>query len=212
MYKRLHRIFLKGLMVIAPAIVTVYVLYWLASTLESVLGVAVKSALPAGYYVPGMGLVLAIVLITAGGILLDFWIIKRLWCWMEGWFNRLPLFKSIYGAVKDLTDFMDRGASGKGQRVAMVTIPGSSMRLLGFVTRDDFSDLPDAVGTDDTVAVYLPMSYQLGGYTVMMPAACVEPIDMEINQAMRFAITGGMTPTRTQPHVQYNNDVTSPEQ
>jgi uncharacterized membrane protein len=211
MNRQLHKVFLKGLIVIAPAIVTVYVIYWLASTLESVLGVAVKSALPAGYYVPGMGLVLAIMLITAGGILLDFWIIRQLWCRMEGWFNRLPLFKSIYGAVKDLTDFMEGGASGHGQQVVMVTMPGSSMRLLGFVTRNDFSDLPDAIGTDETVAVYLPMSYQLGGYTVMMPASYIEPVDMEINQAMRFAITGGMTPKHPQPHVPYNNDVTSPE-
>ena len=79
MYKQLHKFFLKGLIVIAPAIVTVYVLYWLSSTLESALGVAVQSFLPPGYYVPGMGLVLAIVLITVAGVLLEFWIFKRLW-------------------------------------------------------------------------------------------------------------------------------------
>jgi len=199
MYKQLHKFFLKGLIVIAPAIVTVYVLYWLASTLESALGVAVQSFLPPDYYVPGMGLVLAIVLITVAGVLLEFWIFKRLWNKVEGWLNRLPLFKSIYGAVKDLTDFMDHGAAEQSKRVVMVTLPNSSMKLLGFVTRDDFNDLPDAVGTDETVAVYLPMSYQLGGFTLMMPASSIEPIDMDINEGMRYALTGGMTPKRPAP-------------
>ena len=91
---------------------------------------------------------------------------------------------------------MNRSATEDAKRVVLVTMPGSEMKLMGFVTRDDFRDVPDALGTEKTVAVYLPMSYQLGGFTVMIPQASVEPIDMDMEQAMRFALTGGMVGKR----------------
>jgi uncharacterized membrane protein len=77
-------------------------------------------------------------------------------------------------------------------QVVMVTVGQPSVRLLGFVTREDFSDCPEGMGGEDKVAVYLPMSYQIGGYTVNVPRSCVEPIDMSFQDAMRYALTAGM--------------------
>lgn len=196
MYRQLHKIFLKGLAVVAPLLITCYVIYWLASTLESLLGRGVKLVLPDKYYVPGVGLAIGIALIFAIGLLFQTWLVKWIWHRAERLLDRIPLVKTIYGAVRDLTDFMNRSASEDAKRVVLVTMPGSEMKLMGFVTRDDFRDVPDALGTEETVAVYLPMSYQLGGFTVMIPQANVEPIDMDMEQAMRFALTGGMVGKR----------------
>ena len=66
------------------------------------------------------------------------------------------------------------------------------MKLLGFVTREDFSDLPAGLAGEGVVAVYLPMSYQIGGYTVMLPRSAIEPVNMSMQDAMKFAVTGGM--------------------
>ena len=66
----------------------------------------------------------------------------------------------------------------------MVTIGDDQTSLMGLMTRDDFSDLPEGIGDDETVAVYLPMSYQLGGFTVMVPKSKVRPVDMKVDQAM----------------------------
>jgi uncharacterized membrane protein len=73
-----------------------------------------------------------------------------------------------------------------------VTIGDTPLRLIGFITREDFGDLPVGIGGDDAVAVYLPMSYQIGGFTTMVPRSAVQPVDMSIEQAMRFAVTAGM--------------------
>lgn len=77
----------------------------------------------------------------------------------------------------------------EGQQQAPRRVP---MKLLGLVTRMEFSDLPKGIGDDQSVAVYLPMSYQLGGFTVIVKKSQVELIDMTTEDALRFAITAGM--------------------
>ena len=81
-------------------------------------------------------------------------------------------------------------------KAVMVAVGNTGLRFIGFITREDFGDLPTGMGGDDTVAVYLPMSYQMGGFTTMVPRSAVQPIDMSIEQAMRFAVTAGMTATK----------------
>ena len=67
------------------------------------------------------------------------------------------------------------------------------MRLLGFLTSDHDIDLPDAPLAEDVVAVYLPMSYQIGGYTVYLPTSRVESVDMSIEEAMRRILMAGIS-------------------
>jgi uncharacterized membrane protein len=197
--------FLKGLVTIFPLLVTVVAIIWLVTTAEQVLGAPIQAVLPEGYYVLGMGVVVGAVLIFAVGLMLNIVIARALFHRFELLLNRLPLVKSLYGSVKDLMGyFMD--SNQKGQQVVMVTLGGpflppgadgqgahgTPMKLLGLVTRQDFSDLPAGVGDDQCVAVYLPMSYQLGGFTVMVRRSQVEPIEMSTEDALRFAITAGM--------------------
>jgi uncharacterized membrane protein len=78
-------------------------------------------------------------------------------------------------------------------QVVSVQYPGTQMRLLGFITRSDFSDLPQGVANADDVAVYLPMSYQVGGYTVVVPRSQITPVNMARDEAMRFVLTAGLT-------------------
>ena len=59
-----------------------------------------------------------------------------------------------------------------------MTLPGTNLRAMGFVTRREFSDMPAGVGREGEVAVYLPMSYQIGGYTVLLPRSYLTPVDM----------------------------------
>jgi len=71
---------------------------------------------------------------------------------------------------------------------------GSDVRLVGFLTREDASGLPDGLASaDDVVGVYLPMSYQIGGFTVFVPKAAVHPLAMSVEDAMRFTLTAAMS-------------------
>jgi uncharacterized membrane protein len=64
---------------------------------------------------------------------------------------------------------------------------------IGFVTRDDGGELGLGPATEGTIAVYFPMSYQIGGYTLLLPRDRVEPLDIPIETAMRLVLTGGMS-------------------
>ena len=77
-------------------------------------------------------------------------------------------------------------------QVVTVTLHEGGPRLLGFLTRESLNDLPEGLGGEGTVAVYLPMSYQIGGYTLILPRSAVTPVEMGIEDAMRFAVTAGV--------------------
>ena len=186
------RLFLKGLATVLPITVTIYVLYWLGSTAESLLGRGLKMFIPDSLYWPGMGLVAGFALVFAIGVLMNAWLFRKAFRWGEKLLDRIPLVKALYGSVRDLMGFFSGSDKKTMRKAVMVTVGNTPLRLIGFITREDFGDLPPGIGGDDTVAVYLPMSYQIGGFTTMVPRSAVQPIDMSIEQAMRFAVTAGM--------------------
>ena len=86
---------------------------------------------------------------------------------------------------------------GSGQQnpfhhVVMVRLAAGGPELLGFLTREEFGDLPVGFASDQ-VAVYLPMSYAFGGFTVLVPRAQVRPVPMPAEQALRFCVTAGVS-------------------
>lgn len=191
--KALSKIFLQGLVVVLPITITLAVIYWFASTAETFLGSLVQFIAPGWRYWTGLGVLIGMVLVFVAGLMMNAWITRRLLVHAEALMERIPVVKSIYGSLRDLARFMSRDNSKDGFHQVVVVSVTDQIRLLGFVTREDFSSLPGKLGASDTVGVYLPMSYQIGGYTVFLPRSAIEPIDMSVEDAMRFTLTAGMS-------------------
>ncbi|AXQ31745.1 DUF502 domain-containing protein [Solimonas sp. K1W22B-7] len=186
--------FFTGLLAILPILVTVALVMWLVGAAESVLGGLLGFLLPRGLYLPGMGLLVAILLIYLVGLGMQGLFVQQAFGWLESGLNRIPLVKTVYGAVRDLTGFMSNKRERKFGQVVMVQLPNLPLRLVGFVTVDDLGEAGiSGCDTGGCVAVYLPMSYQIGGYTVMLPRQHLTPMDMSFEEAMRFVITAGMS-------------------
>lgn len=190
--RKIGTLFLQGLIAILPIALTLYLIYWLATSAESVLGRAIRSVVTEKYYVPGLGVLAGFVLTLGVGILLKIWLFRRVFSLGETLLQRIPGIKSIYGSIRDLVGFFDASKQKEFDKTVMVTV-GDDTRLMGLVTREDFSDLPEGIGDDKTVAVYLPMSYQLGGFTIMVPKARIRPVDMKVDQAMQFVLTAAVS-------------------
>lgn len=190
--KGFSRIMLKGLAAILPAALTIYILFWSATNAEEFLGAGIKMVLPQGWYLPGMGLLAGIASVFLLGLALNAFLVRRLFDFSEMFLNRIPLVKTLYGSVKDFIGFF--GQEREFNQVVTVELEfgGVPMRLLGFVTRTQFRDLPEGIGHEGEVAVYLPLSYQIGGYTIMVPRTAVKPVNISMQRAMGFAVTGGM--------------------
>lgn len=190
--KRFGQIFLTGLVVLLPVTVTVLFLFWLLSGAESVFGDPIRAALGDRYF-PGLGMLLGVALVFGVGLLAQLYFFRKLIELGDELLERIPLVKTIYGGVRDLLAMFRGGAARKFDKVVLVRFPGTQMRVMGFVTREDWAGLPAALGADDSIAVYLPMAYMIGGYTVLVPRAQVEPIAMSFEDAMRFAVTAGLS-------------------
>jgi uncharacterized membrane protein len=186
----LGRIFLTGLATLIPAVATVYLLAWLIGAVDRLFGRPLRFLMPDEAYLAGMGIVLAIAIVFGVGVLMHGVLFRQIFRYAERALLRVPLARSIYSAVKDLIGLF--GASGPAMQVVSVTLPGTSWKLLGFVTRAEFADLPPGIGSASEIAVYLPMSYQVGGYTVVVPREAVRPFDMSREDAMKFILTAGL--------------------
>lgn len=188
--KRLGRVLLKGLVAILPIGLTIYVVYWLGVTTETLLSGPLKWLLPPGVYRPGMGLVAGFLLLFVVGLLVNAYLVRRLLGLGESLLLRVPVVKTVYASIRDLTALVNTKDRKRDlERVVMVRFgPG---RVIGFVTQDN-ATLPGLADSGELVAVYLPMSYQIGGYTVYLPRDQIEATDLSVEQAMRIVITGGL--------------------
>lgn len=193
----LGKLFLKGLAVMIPAALTLAILWWLARGAERVLGGLLSAFLPAGWYIPGMGLLAAVAITILVGLLTHVIVFQRLFAIGEAILARLPLVKSLYSAIKDFMAYFSPDSKAAMSKVVLVQLPGQAFELLGFVTREDFSRLPVQLSVDDPVAVYLPFSYQIGGYTLFLPRACLTPVDMPFEEAMKLVLTGAVARENT---------------
>lgn len=190
--RKFASIFLAGLLAVLPIVVTAAVVMWLIRAAESILGGLLSVLLPGPLYLPGMGLLLAVLLIFLVGLGIQGAVLSQLMQWIDVALNRIPLVKTVYGAVRDLTSLMSGDSSTRFRQVVTVQLPNMPIRLVGFVTVDALSSTVLA-GTADEVAVYLPMSYQIGGYTLLLPRELLTPLDMSFEEAMRFVITAGLS-------------------
>ncbi|HKJ21447.1 MAG TPA: DUF502 domain-containing protein [Gammaproteobacteria bacterium] len=195
--KSLSKIFLAGLAAVVPIVITIYILYWLGSSAERLFGGMLKFILPASVYWPGMGLAIGIGVIFLVGLFMRAWIVQKLFQWAESLVTRIPFVKTVYGSAKDLIAFVTSPKEREFNQVVAITLPNTQIRLLGFITREDVHHIAAGLAPEGNIAVYLPMSYQIGGYTVFVPRSTVEPVDMSMNDAMRFAITAGMSTSST---------------
>jgi uncharacterized membrane protein len=190
--RALSKIFFTGLAALLPIVVTVSIIWWLGATFETFLGGLFKLVIPERYYLPGLGIALGIALTFGVGLLAKAWLFRAIFDWWDGLFNRIPLVKTVYGAVRDFMSFISGDANRQFNRVVLVEFDKPAMKLMGFVTREDFSQFKD-LGADDEVAVYFPMSYQIGGYTLFLPKSRLQPVDMPMEDAMRFVVTAGLS-------------------
>lgn len=192
--KRIGDIMFKGLVAMLPALLTMYILFWLVRSAETLLGDLIKLLLPQGWYIPGMGLLAGVIVTLLFGLTLNAFLVRKLLALGERLADHIPMVKTLYGSLKDFIGFFASQRDSQFSQVVTLELEfgGKPLRLIGFVTRNDFSGLPEGIGNDDDIAVYLPLSYQIGGYTVIVPRSAVKPVAMSPHRAMGFVVTGGM--------------------
>ena len=190
--KRLSQYFLRGLITLLPLGLTMYFLYALIVWSETQ---AIQLVRPfiGDFYIPGLGLLLIAGAMVLTGVLVSSAAMSRLLSWVELPFTNLPVIKSIYSSLKSFADyFSPHQKEETRQQVVILRLPEQQLEVVGLVTRNHLEGLPAGFTPGDRVAVYLPMGYMIGGYTVFVPREWLTPIDMTVEEAMRSSLIAWM--------------------
>jgi uncharacterized membrane protein len=188
---------LKGLVAILPLGLTVYVVYWLAVTAERLFSKVLKLLVPEPYYWPGLGLLVGLVVLYFVGLAVNAYFVGRALRMSDELLARIPVVKTIYLAIRDFMRFFPSSGQGSDlHRVVLVQFgPG---KVIGFVTAESDAMLHRSTPAgDDMIAVYLPMSYMVGGYTIFLPRELVETTSLSVEEGMRIALMGGVRNSTT---------------
>jgi uncharacterized membrane protein len=192
--KSMIKSFINGILTIVPIILVFYVIYKIFLFLDGLLGNSLKPFLKEDY-IPGFGLLTTIILITLLGWLSTKFITSKIIKLIDHLLERIPIVKTIYSVIKDtVQSFL--GEKKAFSKVALVVIPGTDMRSMGFITSEQVEDFYSPL--KDHVAVYIPQTFQVAGFTFLIPKDQVEIIDVKPEDAMKFILSGGMTSTSKQ--------------
>jgi uncharacterized membrane protein len=189
--RRIWNTVLKGLVAILPTGLTLYIVYWLAITAERLFAPLIKLLVPDQYYWPGLGLIAGLVVLYVVGLAVNAYVVRYVLRVGDDLMARIPVVKTIYVATRDFMRFLP--TSGKSSDLKrVVLVPFGPGKAIGFVTSESQNMLGADRAAEDNVAVYLPMSYMVGGYTVFVPRGSLEPTTLSVEAGMRLALMGGV--------------------
>lgn len=185
--KHINQIFFKGLIVVLPITLTFYLLIWASYKVESLFGSGLEYLLGKKLYIPGFGILLSIVLILLVGLLVNNYFTGRFIKWLTNTLEKVPLIKAIYNPLKDLMALIPGRSSDKPkpQGVVLVPLPGLGVEVLGLITREEIDEIPNT----NLITVYVPLSYMLGGITILVEKDKVKKVDMPVDQALKLSVT-----------------------
>jgi len=185
--KKLFRYFLQGLLLVAPAGITIAVVYWVFDLIDGPIRHFIRDTFH--LQIPGVGFVVTFFFIALLGWAGQSFLFKPIGLLVERLLEKAPILKMIYTSVTDfLNAFM--GEKKKFTRPVRVKVNlVSELEKIGFITADDLTDL----GVKDKVAVLFPHSYNWSGEMFLVPKELITPLDLPPSEVMKFAITGGVT-------------------
>jgi uncharacterized membrane protein len=192
--RRLRLYFFTGLAALAPIAVTAYILWLLFSTVDSWLSGALEKVpflTVGGRPLPGLGFITVIVIVILAGIITRNIVGRQMLSVAEMQFSRIPMVRSIYGGAKQLVQAIFGNKRAIFQKVVLVPFPTRGVYAVAFYT----SDSPPEVlrkTQEDMISVFMPTTPNpTSGYLLIVRRTDAIPLDMSIEEAIKFVISGG---------------------
>lgn len=186
---KIQKIFVSGLISFLPLAVTIYIVYAGVTIVENLLGTFLIRVLPERTYIPGYGFLATMVLIFLLGLLLNNFVTAGILKRLQEKLTEVPFIKVVYSPLRDLMNLFSKGHSSQALKKVVLVQFDHGKEVLGLVTREHFSDLGPLTISPEKVAVYIPMSYGMGGYTLLVDKTQVKPVDIPVEKAMSLALT-----------------------
>ena len=185
---RLRAYFVSGFFTLVPISLSVMVVWWLVRAVDNSVAPVLDAAL--GWHFPGLGLLIAVLATLLAGILASHVIGERLLEMAEEVFQHIPVYKWVYGTVKQMVDAFSPDSGTSFKSVVVVEYPRKGVYALGFVTCE--TTLETAAGvTENMVAVYIPTNHVYFGEISLVPKDEVILTGMSIQQGIQCSLSAG---------------------
>ncbi len=186
---------LSGLLVIVPLVITLGVLNWIIGTLDQTLWL-----LPDDWQkwlfdhkVRGLGVLLTLAILLVVGAVASNFVGKRLLGWGDAVVRRIPVVRSIYSSVKQVSDTLFSENGNAFRTAVLVQWPREGVWTIAFVTGTPGADVLEHMGGGDYLGVYVPTTPNpTGGYFVMLKRSdCIE-LKMSVDDALKYIVSMGV--------------------
>lgn len=186
----LFRSFLQGLLILSPIVITAYVIYVVFDSIDTLIPIKV---LPRG-----LGFIMIITAVTFIGYMgTRFFLGRMLFDAFDHLLQHIPGIKYIYSSIKDVMGSFVGDKKRFNKPVWVCTNLNPEMWRIGFMTQKDLAFL----GMANKVAVYLPHAYAVSGYVIVVETKSIKPVTkMTAAEAMKFAVSGGITSIEEEKH------------
>ena len=184
---------INGALVLLPFLLSFYFLYWFAGMFDRAIS-GILSPFGFSEDLPfGIGLAVGLAVIYGVGEISKLFVADRIKEWLERLIESIPILGSIFGSIRDITDYLKNSGVAAQGRAVIVTFENPGFKIAGFLTRTDLKTLPTKDCLDDLVAVYIPLAYMVGGgFTVFVHKSQVQNLDMSFDKAMQASLSAWM--------------------
>ena len=193
----MKRYFITGLLIWVPLGITFWVLRLLIGTMDQTLLLLPAHLRPEaifGFYIPGFGVILTLLVVFLTGLFSTNIIGQRLLMFWEGLLSRIPVVKSIYYSVKQVSDTLFSSNGEAFRKALLVQYPREGSWTVAFLTGQPGGDVANHLG-GDYVSVYVPTTPNpTSGFFLMMPRKDVIELDMSVDDALKYIISIGVVP------------------
>ncbi|HSI55216.1 MAG TPA: DUF502 domain-containing protein [Ramlibacter sp.] len=191
----LRKWFLAGLLVIVPVAITVAVLQWVIGLLDQTLQILPTTWHPdhlLGVHIPGFGVLLTLAILLIVGAVVSNFMGKKLVSWGDQLVSRIPVVRSIYSSVKQVSDTLFSPGGNAFRTAVLVQWPRTDVWTIGFVTGTPGGEVTNYL-VGEYVSVYVPTTPNpTGGYFVMLKRSdCIE-LKMSVDDALKYVISMGV--------------------
>lgn len=186
---------ITGLLIWVPLAVTLWVLQIIVTAMDTTLLLLPQSWQPRtmfGFDVPGLGLVLSVVVVLVTGILAHNFIGRQLVTWWEHLLSRIPIVRSIYSSVKQVSDTMLSPKGNAFRQAVLVEFPQRGHWAIGLVVGAPGPAITRDLG-GDMLTVFVPTAPNpTSGYTILVPPEQIKELDITVDEALKFVISLGV--------------------
>ncbi len=193
--RALRRYLINGLLIWVPVLVTVLVVRFILELMDQTLLVLPRSLRPDtlfGLHVPGIGAILAVLIVLLTGLLVTNFIGRALVAIWEDALERIPFVRALYGGVKSFSETILSNSGKSFKQVLLVEYPRAGIWSIGFQTTDNLPEINAKLG-EEQVCVFVPTTPNpTSGFIFMIPRSQARTLNMTVDEAMKMIVTLGV--------------------